>query len=167
MKEYKPIPGWEKYGVSTDGEVKNLKTGKILKPYLTRYGYLQVVLSNVKPITIRIHQLMAMTYLEHIPNGHEKVVDHINGNKLENKLENLRLLSNRDNVNLSRKTGKRKGKGTSQYLGVAWNKRNNKWRAMIDLNGKRKCLGYFEIEKEAHQAYQTALRNHLSQGGDI
>ncbi len=48
-------------------------------------------------------------------------------------------------------------KGTSQYTGVCWNKRNKKWQAEIWIHGKAKRLGNFIEEIDAHNAYQAEL----------
>ena len=162
MKEYRPIPGYEKYGISTDGEVKNLKTGKIRKP-CTKKNYLGVIIydNNIKRTFRPLHKLLAIVYLDHIPCGYKIVVDHINAIRSDNRLENLQLITQRKNA-----TKDRKGI-TSKYIGVNWHSRAKKWVARIQINGKTKHLGYFLSEEEASEAYQTALKNHLSQGGDI
>ena len=96
-----------------------------------------------------------MTFLNHNPDGHNIVVDHINSNKLDNRLENLRLISNRENLIL----GKSLKNKTSKYTGVSFFKRDKKWRASIMINGKINNLGFFKDEYQAHLAYQNALNN--------
>lgn len=81
-----------------------------------------------------------------------KVVDHINHNTLDNRKENLRIVSSRQN------NQNKKVKGTSKYPGVCWHKYNKKWRATIYVNGKNKDLGYFKEEREAAKAYERACR---------
>lgn len=48
---------------------------------------------------------------------------------------------------------------SSSYKGVSWNKRDNKWKVQIRINGKVKNLGCFISELEAHNTYQNALKN--------
>ena len=48
---------------------------------------------------------------------------------------------------------------TSKYKGVSWNKNRNKWRSQIEINGKKKHLGYFTSEEEAYEAYQKEKMN--------
>jgi len=80
------------------------------------------------------------------------VVDHINHNTLDNRRCNLRNATTRENgSNL-----KRKSELSSQYVGVSWFKRDEKWEAKIQINGKSKHLGYFSTELEASQAYLQA-----------
>jgi len=164
MKEYKEIPGWERYGISTDGELKNLETGRTFRGGFSKNGYLTTKLtdSEGKQKGYYIHVLMGITYLGHVPCGHKIVVDHKDTlRKFDNSLENLQLITQRENA-----TKDRKG-GTSKYPGVNWQTLNKKWRAQIVINGKLKHLGYFLVEEQAAEAYQTALRNHLSGGSDI
>lgn len=159
MEEFRDIPGYEGlYQVSNLGRVKSFwnKTEKILKPAKNSNGYMQVVLckSDIKK-GVTIHQLIAMTFLGHEPCGHGLVVDHINNDKTDNRLDNLQVVTHRFNVY------KTQGKGTSKYKGVSWFKDRNKWRTQININGKFNHLGYFNCELAAHQAYQNKLKEIL------
>jgi hypothetical protein len=85
--------------------------------------------------------LVAMAFLNHKPDGtHKIVVDHINNNKLDNRVVNLQLISQRENLSKDRKDG------TSKYVGVCWKKSRNKWQVDIKIDGKRKYLGLFTDE---------------------
>lgn len=158
-KEYKLAPD---YSVSNKGRVKvKARVGKNGKKYKARtlkqtpdsYVY-SMVLINRKPRAV--HQLMAEVFLDHKPCGLEIVVDHKNNIPSDNRLENLQLITNRENLSKDKKGG------TSKYVGVSWYKATNKWLAQIRINGKQKNLGYFTDELEASKAYQTALSNHLN-----
>ena len=164
---WKDVPGYEGiYQVSDMGNVKSLsrevlRNGKypiiikekILKPVLNSNGYLILGLSKngfIKKITV--HTLVAMAFFNHKPDGtHKIVVDHINNNKLDNRLVNLQLISQRENSSKDKK-------GTSQYTGVRLIKSTNKWRTDIRINGNKKFLGLFTDEYEAHLVYQKALK---------
>lgn len=91
-------------------------------------------------------------------NGHPEggmVIDHIDGNPLNNQKNNLRICSIRENSqNLRHKTATRNY--SSKFVGVTWNKRDEKWKVQIRINGKIKHLGYFLNEEDASQAYQKA-----------
>lgn len=79
------------------------------------------------------------------------VTDHIDDNGLNNQKDNLRFVTNRENLqykNINK---------SSFYPGVYWEKRNMKWRARIRIDKYRKHLGYFTNEEEAAQAYRDAL----------
>ena len=161
---WKDIPGYEGiYQVSNLGNVKSLprimiKKGvflsneKILKSGINNLGYLSVVLFNKNTKTFKVHQLVAMAFLNHIPDGtYRLVVDHINRDKLDNKVENLQIITQRKNVSKDKK-------GTSKYTGVSWNIRNKKWVSQIRINGKVKYLGLFNTELEASEAYKNKLK---------
>ena len=85
--EYKTIPGWPKYKISKGGDIFGQRNKK-LKPALNRWGYKTVVLCNNNfRKTIKVHRLVAMTY---IPNPENKpTVNHKNGVKTDNRVENL------------------------------------------------------------------------------
>jgi hypothetical protein len=81
-------------------------------------------------------------------------LDHINGDRTDNRWCNLRTATNAENKqNLSKK-----GTGTSGYLGVS--KFKNKWVSRIVSNGERIHLGTFTSPEEAHFAYVEAKKLH-------
>lgn len=88
-------------------------------------------------------------------------IDHINHNGLDNRKENLRIVTSEQNQ-YNRKPNKiMRGKTpTSKYKGVAWHKLENKWISNIQINGNRKYLGYFIHEYEAHLAYKKAAEKY-------
>jgi len=90
------------------------------------------------------------------------MVDHRNGEGLNNQKSNLRLCTFVQNGQNSRKT---KNKTSSKYKGVYFCKQKRKWRALIGLTDAfkqsfQKHLGYFLIEKEAARMYDNAARFH-------
>jgi hypothetical protein len=78
-------------------------------------------------------------------------IDHSNGNKLDNRIENLRLVSKRENQ--QNRESHREGRLTGCYL----DKRCNKWQAQIVINSKNIGLGLSNTELEAHQIYCKAI----------
>jgi len=80
------------------------------------------------------------------------VTDHINGNTLDNRRENLRTCAASGN---SRNAGKRID-NTSGFKGVSWHKQAARWRAYIALNGHRKSLGLYDTAEDAAHAYDAA-----------
>lgn len=81
--------------------------------------------------------------------------DHINGNGLDNRRENLRLCTKQENNFNKRHI--RNGK-SSQFKGVCWDGRNLKWHARIQVDGREISLGRFYDEYEAARSYDTAAR---------
>ena len=162
MKEiWKDIKDYEGiYQVSNLGRVKSLNrvtsigrklSGRELKQTKTRGGYFKVFLSKKSKVKqFDVHRLVALTF---IPKElHNEVVDHINGVKTNNKLDNLQFITQRYN------TSKDKKGGTSEYVGVTMSKASKKWKTTIKINGKNVHLGYFDDEYEAHLAYQNKLK---------
>ena len=156
MKElYKDVYNYEGYQVSNLGNVKSFKgkKEKILKSNKTSSGYLSVGLSNNNKVkSFQVHQLVAMMFLDHTPSGFKIVVDHKDCNKLNNTINNLQLLTHRENLS------KDDNKCSSKYTGVSWNNKAEKWQSIIYMNGKNKNLGYFNTELEASNRYQLALK---------
>lgn len=105
---WKYVPGYEnKYKVSSFGNVESIKRkvgkrnvpAKKLTPCMSGRSYYSVVLwDNSKFKRMSVHQLVAMAFLSHTPNGNKLVVDHIDGNKLNNNIKNLRVLSHSENL---------------------------------------------------------------------
>jgi len=155
---WKDIPGYEGiYNVSSLGEIKSFKIiknkGYLLKKALNTAGYYVVSLSkNNKNKTFQVHQLVAMAFLGHKICGMKLVINHKNFNKLDNRVENLEIVTNRENSN------KKHIKSTSQYTGVSWNNNLKKWSCYIRINTKKYHLGYFTNEIDAHNVYQNKLK---------
>ncbi len=80
-------------------------------------------------------------------------VDHINGDRLDNRRENLRIATHKQNSYNSKSRG-----GSSQYKGVTWDKQTNKWRSLIRENGKVLALGRFDSEQQAARAYDLKAK---------
>lgn len=84
-------------------------------------------------------------------------IDHINGNKHDNRFSNLRDATAAEN---SQNIWKVRVDCTSGLKGVAWRERNKKWHATIRICGRSKHLGYFETAEAAHAAYVRAKQQH-------
>lgn len=87
-KFFKLIPGYEDYLVSENGEIFSTKRQKFLKPRKNEYGYLKINLyKNGKYKNFRVHRLVALTFIQN-PNNYP-IINHIDGNKLNNNISNL------------------------------------------------------------------------------
>jgi hypothetical protein len=163
---WKPVKGYEGiYEVSNLGRVKSLErivkrsNGKkytvneiILKGILNSNKYLTIHLHNQGvQKTKYIHKLVAESFLNHTPCGYKLVVNHINFDRKDNRVENLEIVTARENTN------QKHLKSSSDYTGVSWHKPTKKWQATISINSKLKHLGLFTDEYQAHLAYQSAL----------
>ncbi len=86
----RPVPGYEGlYSVSKTGKVYSHKRGRFLRPTLCHGGYLMITLCGPKGrVKTGIHRLVAMAYIDNPQN--KETVDHINRIKTDNRVENLR-----------------------------------------------------------------------------
>jgi len=154
---WKDVPGYEgMYQVSNLGNVKSLIYNKerFLSKVIDKRYYQVGMYKNKKKTTRKIHQLVAEAFLNHTPCGLKLVVDHINNNTLDNRLENLQIITHRENVY------KIQDKGSSKYKGVCWCNTFNKWKTNISIKNKSIHLGYFTNELDAHKAYQNKLKEY-------
>ena len=165
---WKDIPGYEGfYQASSLGRIKSLdrmvngsrigvkrlENGRILKTSIANNGYYSADLyKNSKRKTSSVHQLIAMTFLNHTPCRYKLVVNHINLNKLDNSVSNLEIITNRENSNMKHIFSK------SKYIGVSNNSNGKRWVSHILYNSKRISLGVFDTEQEASEYYQNALK---------
>jgi hypothetical protein len=92
-----------------------------------------------------------------------KMIDHINGNTLDNRKCNLRICNRSQNF---RNRTKQKN-NTSGYKGVSFHKRLNKWQAQITTNKNKKCLGYFDTPELAFFAYCKANKKYHGEFGRV
>ncbi len=84
-------------------------------------------------------------------------IDHINGDRGDNRIANLRDVSPRTNLENQRNP---KGSNRSGFLGVYQPKNYRKWIARLQVKGKGMYLGVFETPEEAHRVYLAAKRKH-------
>lgn len=147
-EEWVTIKGYD-YFISTYGAVENGITGKILKPQSDKDGYHCVNLyKNGKQKKFKIHRLVAEAFINNPEN--KKCVDHINNNKLDNNINNLRWATNSENgMNRSIQSN-----NTSGFKGVHYDKASDKWMAYIKIDGKHKTIGLFKTKEEASFARQ-------------
>ncbi len=147
------ILGFPKYEVSSHGKVRNIKTGKLLKPRYkfsrkkTRIQAVSYVLTG--QISVSIHRIMYQTFIGIIPDS--MVIDHIDRDPTNNTLTNLRLLNHTENCRNSTYS-----RGTSKYRGVT-GVPYGRWRSTIVCNRKKIELGCFGTELEAAMAYDKAI----------
>ena len=100
------------------------------------------------------HRLAWFVVHDELP---EHDIDHINGDRTDNRIANLRLATRGQNMQNERTA--RRSNISSGLLGVRWSKAANKWAAGIKLNGKKKHLGLFNDKYEAHAVYLEEKRS--------
>ena len=153
----KLIDGYDNYYITTRGRVYNAQTNRYLK---TRFcdGYEIVNLyKEGKMKTKTIHRLMANAFIPNLQN--KKCVDHIDHDKTNNTIENLRFATHRENqYNKSKQKN-----NTSGFIGVSLQKSTKKWVAQINTNGKHIHIGCYETAEEASQAYQEQAKIHFGE----
>ena len=161
---WKSIRGYERYyEVSNYGRVKSLARvilvrgrgeraveEKILGQTLSG-GYPMVGLSKGgKTACKSTHTLVWDAFGNGQRDGHRVQVDHINGNKKNNCIDNLQTLTNRQNI-------AKRFKQSGRILPTGVYPSGKKYSAMMEVGGKKRCLGTFVTPELASQAYQNGL----------
>jgi len=111
-------------------------------------GYLQTKMAGK---SVLVHRIIWKMKTGKWP---ENYIDHVNGNKIDNRIANLRDVTPAGNVQNCRlsKTN------TSGFMGVSFDKKTQSWRAAIKFQRKSKSLGQFKTPLEAHEAYLSAKK---------
>lgn len=150
MEKWKNIKGFKGYKISSLGNVFSEKSGKNLKPQISGNGYYNITLSvDGVRTTQTIHRLVASHFL----NKDEFCVNHKDGDKLNNNVNNLEWVSNSENclhahqLGLRPLTRKTNSKNTSGKVGVVYD--NGYWIARLHKNRKAVYLGRFKDKQDA------------------
>lgn len=130
-----------------NGQLINPSTKRVLGYLEKSNGYMRFSYNYKK---FYVHRVVWEIHHGNIPNGFE--IDHINQNKLDNRIENLRLVSHIDN---NKNKGLNKN-NTSGFVGVCWDKRSSKWFSYITVNSKQISLGLFKEKDKAISARKEA-----------
>jgi len=171
MEIWKDIKDYEGlYQVSNMGNVKSLarvtinKKSKlknaasycvirerILKPTLNRGYYMLILCKNGTIKYFKNHRLVVTMFIGDIPK--DMVVNHKNGIKTDNRLDNLEIVTACENTT----HGVNRMKTSSKFSGVSWNKSSQRWAANICIKRKMIHIGYFNTEIEASKAYANKI----------
>lgn len=140
--EYKNLSYFFNYN-SKNGSITSKSTGENVgyKTKGKRKGYIQISFNKKTYLAHRI--AWAIFYKIEPP----KMIDHINGNGFDNRIENLRATNHRLN-GLNRKSHR-----NGRLQGCSFLKKDKIWISYIRIDKKRIHLGTFKTEKEAHEAY--------------
>lgn len=146
---YDPVTGNFTWAVSAPGIAAGKPAGSV-----SVYGYRVIRLAQKQIRACRL-----AWFLSHgdWPSGE---IDHINGNRLDDRLENLRVVDRAGNS--QNKGGAQANNRSCGLLGVTWNKQHKRWQAKIMANKVRHHVGYFDNPDVAHAAYMAAkVRLHI------
>lgn len=145
----------DSYCVSKEGSIRSHlgATPHVLSPGFYHNGYTHVALQG-KHYTV--HKIVWCTFNGPVPKGY--VIDHINNDRADNRLCNLQLLTNAENVQKGMNIHRKK---TSKYPGVCQNAKSGKWKCHLTVDKKRWVFAWFDTEEEAWQARCDAVAGKL------
>lgn len=149
MKRYEGL-----YLISNEGRVmsnihlKGNGSGYIRKTRIVKGKYPFIILRGK---TEMIHRLVAENWIDDWDSS--LCVDHIDGNRQNNHVKNLRMVSYRGNAMAGRK---QVAGVSSRFRGVSWHKASKKWKAFIKKDGKTRYIGSFLNQRDAAHAYNYA-----------
>lgn len=148
LLKYDPISGalvWRRLAIEDCASVYEWKAkarvfgkeaGSILKN-----GYRSICIEG------RRYYAHRLAWLITLGDWPEEDIDHVNGNRLDNSIRNLRAATRGEN---------HQNRGGSSYTGASWHSKAGKWRATIVVGGKQKHLGYYSSQEDAASAYRDA-----------
>lgn len=139
---YDPVTGELHWKLPDSGRDLEKRAGGVKG----RYRYI-----TVRGVSYLEHRLIWIMVHGSIPDGQE--IDHINRNGCDNRLENLRLVTRRENVLNSGVAGS----NCSRYPGVTRSNTSGKWVAGLHINSNRVNIGTYATEEEAYNAYCQAV----------
>jgi hypothetical protein len=147
--------------VSYDPETGRLfKLGRVYRNNFIEYGE-PLEITGKNPLGYIQLSVQGRVYLGHrmgwyLHHGEwPQVIDHINGDRADNRIQNLRNCRQSDNVQNLRGA---KSNSNTGLLGVSFDKERGKFVAGIGLGGKRKAIGRFDTAEDAHEAYLAVKR---------
>lgn len=160
QEEWRPVPAHSGYEVSNTGRVRSIdrivrvkgRGKRALKGRVLKQGTMPAGYRYVRGVggTFLVHRAAALAFLP--PRDGAECVDHIDGDKANNCIENLRWATMAENQ-ANRIKGRERA--SSNYKGVHWVASRGKWRATISHRGKITHIGLFEDELEAARAYRA------------
>jgi len=155
MEEWKTIEEYPNYAVSNLGNVKSLRKNSILKPCLDTTGRPAVNIYNKQGRKhFPVSRLVGLIFIPNIFNL--PILDHINRNVLDNRVENLRWVTHSQNqFNRIKKEG-----ATSQFKGVSFRDKEKVWISACCIDKKTIHIGRFKTELEAAKSYNEFIVSH-------
>src|SRR5258708_4181245 len=160
------------YQVSNDGRVRcadifccrgpkpRLYQPMMLTPIMDGDGYWRVALNRpaARPRSTKVARLVALSFVENDAPDVKIQVDHLNSDKADDKFTNLEWVTVLEQQRRRVARLRSLSLTSSQYIGVSWVERNQKWSAQIVIEKRHKFLGYFDSDAEAARAYNAFVR---------
>ena len=144
-----------------EGELRRRykKNGNRSKPVSNRAGVGGYAVVYIKGKHYRKHRIVFLYHNGYLP----EFIDHIDRDKLNNRIENLRPASRSENLRNSSK----RSSTTSRFKGVHYESSIKKWRASIYINNKKTQLGCYALEIEAAKAYNKAATENFGEFANL
>lgn len=135
---YDPDTGEIHWKISSGKRKAGDRAGSLMKS-----GYMQL---GINGWVYKAHRIAWYLYYGEWPDGD---IDHVNRDRADNRIENLRIVSKRQNTQ------------NSGVFNEGTGKHNGKWRARISIDGRQKHIGYFDTEEQAKEAYKKEAINQM------
>ncbi len=140
--KYNPLTGVMTWKTSGRGKKEGGVVGSVKSD-----GYIGIGSSiNGSFKLLKGHRVAWYIYYKELPN----VIDHVNGDRKDNRISNLRSCTQQENS----RNQKKRINSKSKYKGVSWAKNMCKWQSKICVNNRSIHLGYFNSEREASEVYE-------------
>ena len=143
LLDYNPLTGIFVWKV-TRGKIR---AGSIAGTF--NMGYMQI------RIDYKIHKAHRLAWLYTTGETPVGEIDHINGDKIDNRIVNLRVVTSRQN------NSNRRCHREGHLVGTSLRKDLDRWVAHISINGRLKHIGFYDTQLEAHEAYQAYKALHI------
>lgn len=156
---WKTVKGFPDFEISSLGRMKDKRTGgKAATKIKDGYRIISMMCPETKKWKDRfVHRLVALHFIDNIADE-KNIVDHINGNRLDNRLCNLRFCTISENSRNVKKILMRNGKPSTSTLKGVSKKPNGKYQSSITYDGTIYHIGIFNTEKEAGEAYDKKAK---------
>jgi len=154
QEEWAEIPHYPNYMVSTEGRIWNRKHNRFLRPSFDTYGYLSVELYNTDGSSRKlVHRLVGIAFIEGHFSGLQ--INHIDGNKVNNYVENLAWVTPRENLTHAHRTGLKKAHGHIPVRIIELEKTFTSQRECADfIQGKQSAISEcLSGRRKKHRGY--------------
>jgi hypothetical protein len=154
MEEWKTILDFPDYEVSNIGNVRRSNNNHIFSPSLDTYGYRQVIIrKNKQPYCRKVYRLVLEAFSPNIDNKPQ--IDHINRNRIDDRLENLRWVTSSENC-------RNRGTFTEEMHGITFSKKNSSYVVRLVLDGIETYFGSRDTLDDAKALRDKAIAKEIA-----